>query len=340
MSLNRSVPSLPAETITGPAKRAAYSDLFDRMVDPVFLLDPATYVVLQANAACERIFGVGEEKFKGRCLLEFLTTPSEEDLRKAFRVAMRRYHPRQFESQWSVSDSQAGEPRAFVMEVSACPLKLSDDGEVLQVTARDISFRRESEIQMQQLFTQLQEANTRLERMATVDEMTGLFNFRHFKNEITTELTRSVRFQQPFAVLFTDIDNFKHFNDRNGHPAGDALLRHLAQVFQRTCRELDVVARYGGEEYVILCPNTTADQGMILADRLLKNIAATRFLQGESQPLGEISVSLGVASYPENGSTVEEVLKAADQAMYYAKTHGKKQAITTARAIELEKLAA
>ena len=178
---------------------------------------------------------------------------------------------------------------------------------------------------MQALLGELTSANSKLEVLSTVDEMTGLYNFRHFKNELAKEHARSVRLGTSYAIVFCDLDHFKKYNDRNGHPAGDQLLREFAKTLQRTCRGGDLIARYGGEEFVVICPNIDARGGAIVAERIRKAVASQRFAEGEHQPLGRISCSIGVASYPEHGATPALVLKAADEAVYTAKSEGRDQ---------------
>jgi diguanylate cyclase (GGDEF)-like protein len=126
-----------------------------------------------------------------------------------------------------------------------------------------------------------------------------------------------------YALIFCDIDHFKAYNDRNGHPSGDDLLRKFAANLRESCRVMDVVARYGGEEFVILCPDTDERGATALAERLRVTIEAVRFNDVDHQPLGCLSMSVGVASYPENARTREEVLKKADLCVYRSKSSGR-----------------
>mgnify|MGYP000213688142 CR=1 FL=1 len=286
-----------------PSSLAAYADLFQRMLDPTFLVDPATHVILEANPAAERVFASVSEDWHGHPLLELAEPEARDEFAKALRVAMRRYHPRLFEARWKVAG------KALIFEIVACPLRLSDGSEVLQVIARDVTFRREAE--------------EKLRILSTVDEMTGMFNFRYFKTALALEHPRAERFQKPYAVVFCDIDNFKHYNDRNGHPAGDALLKEMAQLIIGCARTTDLCARYGGEEFVVLCPETNWEQAMVLAERIRSVVAAHPFAHAAAQPKGHLSFSIGVASYPADGQTPEQVLHAADQAMYHSKASGR-----------------
>jgi diguanylate cyclase (GGDEF)-like protein/PAS domain S-box-containing protein len=301
-----------------PSQLAAYADLFARLLDCALLLDPQTQVVLEANAACERILGLPIEKIVGQAISTWIEEESREDFGKALRVAMRRYYPRQFDAHWKLSDG-----RTLHMEIQACPLELSDGSQVLQVIARDVSFKREAEAKLQTLLKELQAANAKLEIMSTVDEMTGLHNFRHFKSELKKEHARATRFGNPYAIVFCDIDHFKKYNDRNGHPAGDQLLREFAATLKKTCRASDMVARYGGEEFALICPGVDAIGAQVLAERIRQAVAETPYAFAEHQPLGLISCSIGVASYPGHARDPEGVLKAADEAVYVSKSQGR-----------------
>jgi len=325
--------SAPSEINTHlPSRHAAYADLFERLLDATFLVDPSNYKILEVNPAAERIFGADEmAELIGRNIVDLVEEPFRPDFVKALRVSMRRYHPRQFEAQWLVMDpEQPGACKMVIVEIVACPLKLNDGTEVLQVIAHDITARREAE-------QKLKEMNEKLELLSTTDEMTKMFNFRHFKSQLAQEHERSVRFKTSYTIIFCDIDNFKHYNDRNGHPAGDALLREMAGVIKSCARTTDLCARYGGEEFVVLCPQIDWEQAMVLAQRIKTTVNKHPFPHAEAQPLKCISFSIGVASFSIDGKTAEEVLHAADQAMYYAKTHGRNQVVSHARYLELIK---
>jgi diguanylate cyclase (GGDEF)-like protein/PAS domain S-box-containing protein len=288
-----------------PSRLAAYADLFQRMLDPTFLVDPATQVILEVNPAGEALIG------EGGSITDLVLAEGRDEFAKGLRVSMRRYHPRLFESRWQVAG------RTLIFEIVACPLHLSDGTDVLQIIARDITFRREAE--------------EKLKILSTVDEMTGLFNFRHFKGVLAQEHARARRASHAYSVVFCDIDHFKHYNDRNGHPAGDALLEEMARILQKCTRNTDYCVRYGGEEFVVLCPETDAKQALVVAERIRSAVAKHDFAHAEAQPAGHLSFSIGVASFPEHGLTAEMVLHQADQAMYHSKTHGRDQ-VTVAQA--------
>lgn len=174
---------------------------------------------------------------------------------------------------------------------------------------------------------ELSEANARLERLAVTDGLTGLFNHRRFHEVLQAELLRAVRHKRPMGVLMVDVDFFKKVNDSLGHPAGDELLRRLAEVLARDLRQTDLIARYGGEEFAVVLPETTKAEAMQVAERMRSAVEAK--LNGTDQWKQKITVSIGIATFPEDGTSGEGLLEAADQAMYLAKRSGRNRVMST-----------
>lgn len=171
---------------------------------------------------------------------------------------------------------------------------------------------------------ELRRLNEQLELLAVRDSLTGLFNHRALMEHLELELARASRYKRDFALLFIDVDDFKSINDRFGHAVGDQVLRTLAEMLgggPQALRRSDVAARYGGEEFCVLLPETGAEGAGVKAERIRRSVAAHGWAR--VAPVGSVTVSIGVAAYPSNGSTVAEVLKAADQAMYASKKSGK-----------------
>jgi len=163
----------------------------------------------------------------------------------------------------------------------------------------------------------------RLEREATTDGLTNLSNVKNFKELFAQELSRATRYGRALSVFLFDIDNFKHYNDTNGHPAGDQCLRLTAELVKANSRLSDVPARYGGEEFVVLLPETDAPGAIAFAEKIRAAIAAKDFPFREHQPLGCVSISGGVASFPDHGKDVDTLIKAADAALYRCKEAGR-----------------
>ncbi len=164
-------------------------------------------------------------------------------------------------------------------------------------------------------------------KMAITDGLTGLYNKRFFIDVMGTELTRAKRCEHALSLFMMDIDNFKHYNDTNGHQAGDDLLIEMGNLLTRSVRKIDIVCRYGGEELVVILPETDKAGAKVLADKLVKAIANHPFKHREKQPLGTISVSMGVATFPADADDADGLVGKADKALYDAKHAGKNRAI-------------
>lgn len=160
-------------------------------------------------------------------------------------------------------------------------------------------------------------------RLALTDGLTGLWNRRHFDLKMASELSRAVRFSEPFAIVFADIDHFKMVNDHRGHQAGDTVLIEVARRLSEVTREVDVVARYGGEEFALLLPRTGVPGALRLAEKIRDAVAASPFVV-DDVPV-DVTISVGVAAYPDHGPTGKEVMRSADQALYEAKAAGRNQ---------------
>lgn len=169
----------------------------------------------------------------------------------------------------------------------------------------------------------LEEANERLGRLAITDGLTGLYNHRHFHERLRQAVERSLRSGTPTSLLMIDVDHFKKYNDRQGHPAGDEALRTVARVISEDRRTVDVCARYGGEEFAILLHDTTRRQAVEVAERIRGRVAAAPIAHADKQPLGRLTVSIGVAACPEDATTAAGLLEAADVALYRAKKGGR-----------------
>ncbi|MBI5101913.1 MAG: diguanylate cyclase [Nitrospirae bacterium] len=163
-------------------------------------------------------------------------------------------------------------------------------------------------------------------RLSVTDGLTGLYNSRYFYQYLDREVARSNRYGSSFSLILFDIDNFKQLNDSCGHQAGDEVLHEIARIFRGISRETDVVVRYGGEEFIIILPNTKADETMYLADRIRAAVERHVFLVNHGYGVN-ITMSGGIASFPENAGDVKSLLNAADVSMYMAKTQGRNRVI-------------
>jgi diguanylate cyclase (GGDEF)-like protein len=157
--------------------------------------------------------------------------------------------------------------------------------------------------------------------LASIDPLTKLYNIGFFKDKLAEELNRAKRFQHNLSVAIIDLDNFKYFNDTFGHQAGDQLLIRLAQIFSKYFRDTDLVARYGGDEFIVMFPETKKEEAAKMVATLLSNFKLYGADQGA--PEKRIAFSAGVAAYPDDGLNPSELIKSADQALYEAKNAGR-----------------
>jgi diguanylate cyclase (GGDEF)-like protein len=165
--------------------------------------------------------------------------------------------------------------------------------------------------------------------LANRDGLTMLYNHRYFQERLRQELSQAKRQESSLSIVLLDVDHFKKYNDQNGHPAGDELLRQLSRLLANEVgnRESDILARYGGEEFILMLPFTPLEGALIKAKRIQEAVAGHSFLHAEKQPLGCVSVSIGVASYPSNALEAAELIEKADQALYAAKSAGRNQVL-------------
>jgi diguanylate cyclase (GGDEF)-like protein len=171
----------------------------------------------------------------------------------------------------------------------------------------------------------LEEANERLARLAETDGLTGLHNHRSLQEHLQREIERSKRNRLPVSLLMIDVDHFKQYNDRHGHPAGDEVLRQLARLMDAKRRANDLCARYGGEEFVMLLVDTEKHTAATVAERLLQRVAEHDFAHADTQPGGRLAISVGVAAYPVDADNAAALVEAADQALYQAKRLGRRR---------------
>ncbi len=161
------------------------------------------------------------------------------------------------------------------------------------------------------------------EHEANTDALTRLYNRKYFAERSIDEAQKAISYNFPISIFMFDIDNFKKYNDNNGHAEGDYLLGELAYLLKENTRGRDVMARYGGEEFIVLLPNTDKKGAYCYAEKIRSLIESAPFRNREKQPLGFVSISGGVATFPLDGNTIESTVKAADAALYKSKEGGR-----------------
>ncbi|MBB6054024.1 sensor domain-containing diguanylate cyclase [Armatimonas rosea] len=201
--------------------------------------------------------------------------------------------------------------------INSIPLVENGKPHAVVVTFKDITERYLLKSKVEEQLAELERSNVRLLELATTDGLTGVKNHRAFHERLVEEFKRSRRYQSALAILMFDVDHFKTFNDTFGHPAGDQVLKSIAEIGQATSRITDFVARYGGEEFVVILPETDREGALIFAERLRQAIMA------HAWELRPITVSIGGAVLLDTTETPSQLIDQADQALYRAKTRGR-----------------
>lgn len=160
-------------------------------------------------------------------------------------------------------------------------------------------------------------------RLAITDELTGLYNYRYLQQRLDEEIERAKRYSKDLSLLMLDVDDFKHFNDTHGHIAGDRALADLGHTLRTNVREVDVVCRYGGEEFSVVLPETDAAGAYVVAEKVREAVALYEFADADHKRGVHLTVSVGLATFPSHAKDKEALLKLADDALYQAKSGGK-----------------
>ncbi len=196
----------------------------------------------------------------------------------------------------------------------------------LEARVRSMLRIKQLQDQLDQKNRELEVANKRLRQLSVTDGLTELFNHRHIHELLQEEFERSNRSGEPIAVSMLDLDHFKRVNDTHGHPTGDVILYETAQILRDTAREIDMPGRYGGEEFIVILPNTTEDAAAHLAERIRQRVLDHVFRDEDTEV--HMTLSCGVASFPGEGiDSPESLLKRADEALYAAKEGGRNRMV-------------
>ncbi len=297
----------------------ARSLLFEQLGDGVLVLDTGGRL-LDANRAARRVLHIPRGIY-GKHIWDLL--PQWRDL--GDRVRAQGSDP-QFEVQGRIDPSR-------FYEVSV--IRLTDNRtrpSGYLVSLRDITERKRTENELHRMNVRLQRQvrkisslHDELQEQAIRDPLTGLYNRRYLDETLEREFSRARRADYPISVILIDVDEFKRVNDTYSHKAGDRVLRSLGEMIQHHVRAADIPCRYGGEEFVIILPETPIEVGVQRAEQLRAQFEAARFFKGQ-EPLVP-TLSIGVASYPSDGRSAAKVLHAADLAMYASKSLGGNKAI-------------
>ncbi|HDZ11665.1 MAG TPA: diguanylate cyclase, partial [Bacteroidetes bacterium] len=174
---------------------------------------------------------------------------------------------------------------------------------------------------------QLDEARKRFQQLAITDGLTELFNYRYFRSQLEHEVARAKRYNLDLSLVMVDIDFFKNYNDTNGHPAGDIVLKKIARAVQENIRKIDIPCRYGGEEFILILPDTGKQAAVVVAEKMRKLVEQMPFKNQEAQPNKRLTISMGVATFSEDGETAEELIQQVDKNLYAAKQSGRNRVV-------------
>ena len=211
------------------------------------------------------------------------------------------------------------------LEVDLPVLSRSEVGYLTEVFNDMVARLRQGREELAAINKTLRKKNKELHELSITDSLTGLYNRKHLMETLDNEVARSKRHEHDFAVLVVDIDDFKEYNDTYGHLAGDDVLSRLAKVFKESVRSCDYVARYGGEEFILVLPEIGPQDGGKAAERIRKKVVKEKFAV-DGKPI-QVTVSVGVASYPKDGDESQAIIRHADAALYKAKESGRNQVV-------------
>jgi diguanylate cyclase (GGDEF)-like protein len=208
------------------------------------------------------------------------------------------------------------------------PLKTADEAERLSLMVTNMISELKTRIdQTDHYATELSSANKKLAQFALKDGLTGLFNQTYIKDRLANELIRAKQYGRAVSVLMIDIDNFKGFNDTRGHVEGDAALQEVSRLICGDIRPLDIPSRYGGEEFLVILPETAAQEAAALAEKIRGSIEMRGVALGLRSASSPLTVSIGVSGYSAERATPEAVISAADDCLYGAKRNGKNRVV-------------
>ena len=285
-----------------------YRRLFEAAQDGILILDAETGAITDVNPYLIEMLGYSRDEFVERKLWEVGAFIDIDASKEAFQALQKDEYIR-------YKDLPLKAKSGKLIQVEFVSNVYSTGGEkVIQCNIRDITERSHAEDALRKREACLREQSVR-------DHLTGLFNRRYMEETLKRELLRASRKNLSLGIIMLDVDNFKRFNDNYGHAAGDAILRKLGNLLRAHVRGEDIACRYGGDEFIIVLPDSTRAVTFGRAE-LICEFSKQFHLHYEGQILEALTLSLGVAVFPEDGVTSAAVLKAADAALYRAKRAG------------------
>jgi diguanylate cyclase (GGDEF)-like protein len=315
------------------------SPIIDAIQDPFFILSPQG-VVLLSNPKGMELFGASWEELEQTELSRWVASG---DRNRVHRELEEMEEGKQIQLRIHILHPSQGEiPADFflIMRGEVCFVTLRDLRDRMRTeedwnrTKREFADRarerdqyaRELQV-MRDLYKEklkeIRDIKEKIEFLSYTDELTGICNRRFFIHVLTLEVERQKRYPSPLSLLMIDIDYFKHYNDTNGHLAGDQVLKAISGLIEGAVRQTDVVARYGGEEFAAILINAGREEATEIAERVRRSVANSSFPNERAQPDGKLTVSLGVATFSPIMTTPDAFIREADNALYRAKRAGR-----------------
>lgn len=286
-----------------------YRTLVENASDIVFRLDNTGHITF-VNPAALRIMGYEEKEIIGRHYATFIRSDMQEQAMKFFGRQFVKVIPNTY-SEYPVIVKGG---REIWLGQNTQLICQNDKVVAFQAVAREITERK-------LIGDALQDSENRYRELSIIDDLTQLYNSRHFYDQLKIELDRSNRYEQSLTLLLLDLDNFKSFNDAYGHIEGDQVLRRLGQVVKRCLRQADLAFRYGGEEFTVLLPMTTSENGVVTAERIRTEFKKESFFPAQGKDV-HLTVSIGLAQYQPQ-EEMKTFVHRVDQLMYQGKKNGK-----------------
>jgi diguanylate cyclase (GGDEF)-like protein/PAS domain S-box-containing protein len=290
-----------------------YRRLFEAAQDGILILNAETGAITDVNPFLIKMLGYSRSEFVEKKLWEVGAFRDIEASQAAFEALQKNEYIRYEDLPLRAKNGRLVDVE-FVSNVY-----LVGGEKVIQCNIRDITDRKQAQDALFKSQALLREQSVR-------DHLTGLFNRRYLEETLERELLRAARKQLCLGIIMLDVDNFKQFNDTWGHAAGDEVLHELGNLLLRQVRGEDIACRYGGDEFIIVLPDATRAVTYERAE-LICELAEQFPLQFEGQSLATVTLSLGVAVFPEHGATSTGILRAVDAALYRAKHEGRDRVI-------------